>query len=59
MKDHTQVTPPVAVSAQTPTVCPIVHLVTGRFSSLIGPERGHSGCIGDTDIIRESFVISS
>jgi len=31
MKEHTQVTPPVAVSAQTGTVCPIVHLVTGRF----------------------------
>jgi hypothetical protein len=39
------VTPPVAVSAQTRTVCPIVHLVTGRFSSLIGAQRGDSGRI--------------
>jgi hypothetical protein len=45
MKEHDQVTLPVAVSAQTGAVCPIVHLVTGRFSSLIAVQRGHSGRI--------------
>jgi hypothetical protein len=29
------VTPPVVVRARIGTVCPIVHLVTGSFSSLI------------------------
>jgi hypothetical protein len=54
MKHHSQVTPPVAVSAQTPTVSPIVHLVTGRFSSLIGPQCGHSGrIVGNTKVIQK------
>ena len=37
MKENAQLTPPVAISAQTGTVGPIEHLVTGRFSSLIRP----------------------